>query len=398
MTAPHYDKWIEIDLNAVKHNLEAIKSGLDEKVRLIAVVKADAYGHGAPAIAQLLYQNGVDFFAVSYLSEALKIRRTGIRAGIMVFCPLICIEDIIEAIENNITITITSWQEAYLLHEAATRLNKMARVHLKVETGLGRFGLNEEEAVEVCRYLAANPCIYIEGIYTHMAHASDRKYTENQFQLFMQVILRLEKEGFSIPVKHCANSTVFLCYPHMHLDAVRIGTLLSGQYPLGDFTHKFQIKDPYKFKARIISIKTVPKGGYLGYFRTYRLKKEAKIAVIPVGFVDGLALEIANPPLNWLDFLKIQVKRFLAYLNIPRFSLKVKINGIWYPVRGKVFMQMALVELPPENGIKVGDEVEVPVRKTLTRADIPRLYVSGGEAGKIQFEERITYLTEGGLV
>lgn len=397
MTAPRYNKWIEIDLNAVKHNLDVIKNNLDEKVHLIAVVKADAYGHGAPAIAQLLYQNGVDFFAVSYLSEALKIRRTGIRAAIMLFCPLICMEDMIEAIENNITITITSLKEAYILHEAATRLNKMVKVHLKIETGLGRFGLNEDEAVEVCRFLGNNPCIYIEGIYTHMAHASNSKYTEKQFKIFMQVVSRLEQEGFSIPIKHCANSTVFLCYPHMHLDAVRIGTLLSGQYPLGDFACKFQIKDPYKFKARIISIKTVPKGGYLGYFRTYRLKKEAKIAVIPVGFADGLALEVANPPLNWLDFFKIQLKRFLAYLNISRFSLKVKINGRSYPLRGKVFMQMALVELPSATGIKVGDEVEVPVRKTLTRADIPRLYVSGGEAGKIQFEERITYLTEGGL-
>lgn len=391
-----YDKWIEIDLDAVKHNLQAVKEKLGEEVRLIAVVKADAYGHGAPAVAQFLYGNGVDFFAVSYLNEALRLRKAGIRGSILLFCPLICLEDMMEALENNLVVSITSPYEALLVKEAASRLNRMARVHLKIETGLGRFGLNEDEAVEVCRSLRENPGIYIEGVYTHMAHALNKKYTEKQFKHFQKIVSGLEKEGFNIPLKHCANSAVFLLYPHMHLNAVRIGTLLSGQYPLGNFKAGFSLKDPYRFKARVISVRTREKGSYLGYFRTYRLKRESKIAVIPVGFVDGLALEIANPPLNWLDFLKIQVKRFLAYLNVKGFNLQVKIKGRLYPVRGKVFMQMALVELPPDADIKVGDEVEVPVRKTLARPDVPRLYTSEGEAGKLDFENKITYLVEEG--
>ncbi|SHH07115.1 alanine racemase [Thermosyntropha lipolytica DSM 11003] len=395
--ASNYNKWIEIDLDIVRSNLQIVRSKLAEEVRLIAVVKADAYGHGAPAVAQVLYQEGVDFFAVSYLDEALRLRQAGLKASIMLFCPLICREDMMEAIENNLVISITSPEEASLLREAAARLNKMVRVHLKVETGLGRFGLTAEEALEVCRSLSENSCIYLEGIYTHMAHAVNRKYTEKQFSRFQQVIRRLEKEGFSLPVKHCANSAVFLLYPHMHLNAVRIGTLLSGQHPLlGDFNSHLSLKDPYKFKARVISVRTKEKGSYLGYFRTYRLKKESKVAVIPVGFVDGLALEIANPPLNWIDFLKMQIKRFLAYLDVPGFNLQVKINGSLYPVRGKVFMQMALVELPLEADVKAGDEVEIPVRKTLARPDVPRLYIREGEAGKLDFANKVTYLVEEG--
>ncbi|MBO8157947.1 alanine racemase [Thermosyntropha sp.] len=393
MPAPGYDKWIEIDLDAIKSNFTEIKKILDEDVRLIAVVKADAYGHGAVAVAQLLYNNGVDFFAVSYLEEALKLRNAGLKASIMLFCPLIDSEDMKQAVENNVVISITSYKEAEILNEAAMRLNKMARVHLKIESGLHRFGLNEEEALEVCRYLSGNPCIYIEGIYTHMAYAADEKYTEKQFKHFMQVVSRLEREGFDIPIKHCANSTVFLRYSHMHLNAVRIGTLLSGQHPLGKFEKRLNLKDPYKFKSRIISIKEVSKGSYLGYFKTYRLKKDAKIAVIPVGFRDGLALEVANPPVGFIDFLKITAKRFLAYLNDPRYCMKVKIKGKLYPVRGKVFMQMALVELPLEAEIDVGDEVEVPVRKTLTSDNVPRFYISQGEPGKLEADNRMVYLT-----
>lgn len=394
--ASNYDKWIEIDLNAVKDNLEEVKKFLAEDVRLIAVVKADAYGHGAPVIAQFLYQNGVDFFAVSYLNEALRLRRAGIKGSIMLFCPLTSLEDMLEAIENNLVLSITSLEEAVLLNEASMRLNKMVRIHLKIETGLGRFGLTEEEAVAVCHSLRENPCIYIEGIYTHMAHALHKRYTEKQWECFRKAVSRLEKEGFIIPMKHCANSAVFLLYPHMHLNAVRIGTLLSGQYPAGKFSSSLFLKDPYKFKARVISVQNREKGSYLGYFRTYRLKRAARVAVIPVGFTDGLALEIANPPLNWLDFLKIQFKRFLAYLNIPGFNLQVKINGRLYPVRGKVFMQMALVELPKGADVKVGDEVEVPIRKTLARPDVPRLYMSGGEAGKLDFENKVIYVVEEG--
>ncbi|MEN6350550.1 MAG: alanine racemase [Syntrophomonas sp.] len=392
-----YDKWLEIDIDAVKGNLEAVQSQLDERVRLVAVLKADAYGHGAANIARFLYQNGVDFFAVTFLSEALELRKAGLRSSIMIFSPLIDEEQVKEAIKSRITLTISSVYESQLIDSVSTRLNQNVTVHLKVDTGLGRFGLRQEECTQICSALKENPNIYIEGIYTHMAEAAskDSTYTEQQFARFMQVNEELIKAGYKIPVRHCANSAVFLKYPHMHLEAVRIGTLLSGQYPAGDFEEVLSLADPYKFKSRVISLRKIKAGSYLGYYRSYRLKQDAQIAVIPVGYNDGLGLEIANKAAGFIDMLKKAAKVILSYFDVARFNLYVKIKGRYYPVRGKIFMQMAIVELPLLLDIEIGEEVEIPVRKILAAKDIKRVFVRNGEAVKIECEEGTTYMVEG---
>lgn len=389
------DRWLEIDIDAIKHNLEQVQSRLQEKVCLIAVLKADAYGHGAIETARILYRNGVDFFAVSFLEEALALRRAGIRSSIMLFSPLISEQQMTMAIDNHLTITITSPYEAQLLDQVSRRMNIKATVHLKVDTGLGRFGMTLEELLVTCQTLKGNSRIYIEGIYTHMAEAaSNPGYTRKQFKSFLSIVGELKKAGFSIPYCHCANSAVFLKYPEMHLNAVRIGTLLSGEVPAGKFNNDIQLINPYKYKSRVISLRTLEKGSYLGYYRTARLRKKAQIAVIPVGFYHGLALQVANPPTGCLDFLKILLKKILAYFNLSRFSLQVQINGHNYPVRGKVFMQMVLVEIPLGDGVKIGDEVEIPVRKTLAIRGLKRVYIKDGEPCKIENKDRITYMVE----
>jgi len=388
------DKWIEIDVDAVKKNLQEVKTLLDERARLIAVVKANAYGHGAEEIARILFQNGVDFFAVSFYYEGLQMRNAGIRSNILVFSPVVNEDDMMDAVRNNLTLTINSYHDIELLERGGLSLKKPVRVHLKMDTGLGRFGLNEEEAVRVCREISQSEYLFVEGIYTHMADPASPDYTVQQFEKFMQVINRLEREGFVIPVKHFANSAVFLTYPHMYLSAVRIGTLLSGQHPVGDFPVRLDLQDPYKFKSRIISLKLMEKGSTLGYYRTYKLKQAAQIAVIPVGFQDGLAVEVFNKPVGFVDMLKKMTKYILSYFNLSRFNLYVSIKGKEYPIRGKVFMQMALVEIPVEVEVNVGDEVEVPVRKTLASRSIARLYVQEGKAGKIAYDENTNYIVD----
>ncbi len=388
------DKWIEIDVLAIKNNLQVIQAELDERVRLIAVLKANAYGHGAIEVARILYQNGVDFFAVSYLKEALEIRQAGIRSSIMLFSPVIEESQVKEAIENRITLTITSAYDSQLIDKMSRQLKSSVNVHLKVDTGLGRFGIDENELLDICAALKENPYIYIEGIFTHMAEASDEKYTLKQFARFQEVLTALEANNIKIPVKHCANSTVFLKYPFMHLDAVRIGTLLSGQFPVGKMPQPFTLIDPFAFKTKVIALRSLPKTSFLGYFRTYRLKQEAKVAVIPVGFSDGLVLEVANPPTNFIDLMKILARSLLKYFNYPRFNLKVKIKGHFYPIRGKVFMQMALIELPVHSDVGIGDIVEVPIRKTLAAQGIKRWYVKEGLPGKVRQGNKTIYITE----
>ncbi len=384
-------------MDAVRQNLAGIKSLMDSRVLLLAVLKADAYGHGAIDTARFLYQNGVDFFAVSFLEEALALRRAGIRAGILVFSPVIEEEQVKEAIKNHITLSIGSLFESQLLDKVSLRLNQTVNVHLKVDSGLGRFGFVDLEGISAaCQSLKENSCIYIEGIYTHMAEAASRdpSYTQEQFSRFMQIVDKLAQAGYKIPLRHCANSAVFLKYPSMHLDAVRIGTLISGQYPAGDLPRPIELADPFRFKCQIISLKKMKAGDYLGYSRSYRLKKDAQVAVIPVGYIDGFGLNVGNKAEGFIDLLKILLKNVFFYYDLGRFKLQVKIKNKLYPVRGKIFMQMAMVEIPDDTELSIGDEVEVPIRKTLAARDIIKVYTKDGEAVKVGDQDGTSYVIE----
>lgn len=390
------DKWIEIDVDDIRSNLEQVRSCLKEEVRLIAVVKAQAYGHGAPEVARILYQQGVDFFAVSYLAEALALRKSGLKASILLLTPLTNEEQVQEALENFITPSITSLAEAEMINKISRTCNRSSTVHLKIDTGLGRFGLDLEQAVQCCQVLKRDSNIYIEGIYTHMAEAAARSsgYTKKQFKRFMEVVTYLQERGYRIPIKHCANSAVLLNYPQMQLNAVRVGTLLSGEHPVGRIDRRLELRDPYRFKCRIISLKKVEKGSYLGYRRSYRLKKTAQIAVLPVGYRDGVALSVNNKASGFVDLLKMVAKMVLNYFDFTRVQIKVTYQGSFYPIRGKVFMQMCLVEFPADLEVQVGDEVEVPIRKTLVLGNILRLYVREGQAGKIDNDLYVSYVAE----
>lgn len=382
------DKWVEINLDAVERNLQTVKSLLAGDARLIAVVKADAYGHGAAATAQLLRDNGVDYFAVSFFREAMQLRQAGIVENILVFSPIIAEYELREAIKQNLTITIASSFDWQLLDSISDSVEAEIKVHLKVDTGLGRFGFQAGEVLELIPAIRRNGRIYLEGIYTHMAAAASRStYTRSQFNKFMQLLSQLEETGIKIPLRHCANSAVLLKYPQMQLDAVRVGTLLSGQAPAGIARPDLVLEDPYCFKSKIISLRQLDKGSYLAYYRSYRLKRASQIAVIPVGFNDGLALQVGNKPSGWLDLLKTIIKTILLYGNVARFGQQVIINGCPYPVRGKVFMQMALVEIPLHREVKIGDEVAVPIRKTLAAAEITRIYRHHGKVVKFSTKE-----------
>ncbi|MEQ8200592.1 MAG: alanine racemase [Syntrophomonadaceae bacterium] len=374
------NKWIEINVAAIENNLREIQSKLDAGTRLIAVIKANAYGHGAVETARILKGLGVDFFAVSFLEEALQLREAEIQADLLVFSPVISEAGMRDAIANGLTLTIASEGDRQLVETICAESGQSVKIHMKIDTGLGRFGLDEEQALSVWEKIRDCKWIQVEGIYTHTADPSSPRFAEQQFQRFMQLVGRLEQTGARFPIKHIANSTLFLRSPYMHLDAVRIGTLLSGQHPIGDFSQRLQLQDPYDFKSRVISVRNLPRGTRLGYYSTYRLKKDAQIAVVPVGFHDGLALEVANQPIDLWDMIKKLVKIALGYFGWRGQGLYISIGGEDYPVRGKVFMQMALVEVPTGVQIAVGDEVVVPVRKTLAANDVKRVYLNPGRA------------------
>lgn len=377
--AESMDKWVEIDDQAIIDNLAGVRSLLSSSTRLIAVVKANAYGHGLVETARLLASCGVEHFAVTFLDEALLLREGGIGGSILLLSPLTDRLGLERAVEEKITVMVASVLDAQLANQASQDLQRPLSIHLKIETGLNRFGLSHAEARQVCGSLSGNSLIYIEGIYTHMADAGagDPGSALRQFQLFMQVVQSLAEEGYFIPIKHCANSAVTLRFPHMHLDAVRIGTLLSGQYPVGNLPKPLLLADPFCFKARIIAVKERPAGSFLGYARAFRLNRAAYIAVVPAGFVDGIAAEVANPSAGFIDALKKAVKVLLALLNISRFTTRVIIKGYSCSVVGKVFMQLTLVQIPGNLMVEVGDEVVIPVKKTQVSPSIARYHCRG---------------------
>ena len=383
MAAMPSNRWIEVDTDALVHNLEAVRSLLKENTRLIAVLKANAYGLGLVPTAQVLAGNGVDLFAVTFPEEAFALREGGIKADILVFAPAGEAE-IQRAVEHGLTLTVASFRDYEIASRAAHSVGKKLKVHVKIDTGLGRFGVWPDEALPLAQAIQQDAGLELEGVYTHFAEAGARssRYTELQFARLQGAVEALARNGMRPPLIHCCNSAAVLRFPEMHMDAVRVGTLLGGQYPAGRVPHKLRLRDPYCFKARVTEVRDMPAGSYLGYYRTYRTKSKTKIAVVPVGYVHGLGMEALSRPGSWVDLLKIVAKIVGSYLNVPRFTAMVKTEHGEYPIRGKVFMQFCLVELPSLCPIEPGAVVEVPVKRTLASGDVCRIYMAGGRPVK----------------
>ncbi len=378
-----YSKWIEIDADAVHENYQAIRARLPQEVTLMAVVKNNAYGHGLVETARLLAAEGIKNWAVTWVEEALRLRQAGIAGEILLLAPAADEEETTAAIQNHITLCAASVTDIQRIAQAAQKLKIPARLHIKIDTGLSRFGfLKPSEIQAAADILSHSPMAQVTGAFTHMADAYDAAFTEKQFDRFMQAVENLRQAGINPETLHVANSGVFLKYPHMYLNMVRLGTLLCGQFPAGNYLHPFPLKDPYHYKTRIRSLRKLPEGSYLGYKRTWRLKKAAQIAVIPVGYSDGLALTVNNRSEGIWDLVKRIIKLILMQAGLSRMQLKVKIGSDWYPVRGKVFMQMALIELPENLKIDPDTPVEVPVSKTLASAALPREIIKKGPEKK----------------
>ncbi|MGI6512938.1 MAG: alanine racemase [Syntrophomonadaceae bacterium] len=371
------DKWIEVDLDAIGHNLEEIKRMLQPGTRLMAVVKANAYGLGAVPVARELIKLGVDLLGVTFLREALQLRYNEIDEDILVFSPLLP-EEYLTAIEHNIIVSVGSAKDLSLVERAAAQLGRRARVHIKIDTGLGRFGLEIDEAEPVVKEAYASKEIVLEGIYTHFAAGVDDAFTVKQFTSFRSLLDSLEKQGISIPWRHCCSSSSFLRHPYMHLEMVRLGTVLYGQFPAGKVMPEVKLKECYRFKARISAVRDFKRGSYLGYYRTYRLPHDSRVAVIPVGLVDGFGVEAIPKPSGVIDFLKMGIKLLASFLNLNRTALTATINGKPAYIRGKMFMQFCLVEIPSPLGVEPGDVVELPVKRTLASLAVPRFYLREG--------------------
>lgn len=334
--------WLEIDLDAIRHNTREIRRLTAQDAEIIGVVKADGYGHGAVEVSKCILENGVTRLAVSQLDEAIQLRRQGITAPILLLSDLEP-ERVEGLLAYDVAQIVFTRDFAEAISEKAVRAGKVAKIHIKLDTGMGRVGFRAEDPATVEEILAIGklPGLCIEGIFTHFAVSDegsekDIAYTQKQFALFEQVYAALEQRGMKIPFRHVANSAAILRYPDMHLDGVRAGIILYGFHP-SDVTRGLgDLRPAMTFKARLTSVKKVPAGTSLSYGCTYTTKRESVIATVPVGYADGYFRALSN-------------------------KARVLIGGQYAPICGRVCMDQFMVDVTDIVGagtsVSVGDEV-----------------------------------------
>lgn len=298
MTASYRDTWVEISLDAIEHNTKVFKSNLSDQTKLMAVVKADGYGHGAVEISKVALANGAEYLGVAFLDEAMDLRMNGINAPILIlgYTPEY---GVATAITSNITMTVFTEEDLEIIIKVANQLNKKAKIHLKVDTGMSRIGCNSlEVCLTLAKRLAHENNVELEGIFTHFADAdnhTDSSYTLKQYKTFKSFIKALEDINISVPIKHCCNSAGTIHYPELHLDMVRVGISLYGLRPAPNMDmQNFQLIQAMTFKTRVSSVKNQKAGTPISYGCTYIPKEDAVIATLPVGYADGLSRLLSN--------------------------------------------------------------------------------------------------------
>ncbi|MBV1820937.1 alanine racemase [Clostridium cochlearium] len=327
--------WAEIDLDKLAYNMQQIKN-LCKSKEIIAVVKADAYGHGALDIAPILLESGATRLAVAVLNEGIELRRGGIDAPIMVlgFTPDSLIET---ALKYNIEQTVYSYEIAKQISDVARKSNMLAKIHIALDTGMGRIGfLPSKESIEEISRLSKLPNIQIEGIFSHFASADekDKTYTKLQFNKFLWVCNNLQERGIDIKVRHIANSAAIIDMPELHLEGVRPGIIMYGYYPSSEVNkERLDLKPVMSLKTTIVHIKNMEKGKYISYGREFKTEKESIIATLPVGYADGYNRSLYNKG------GKVILKEQLA------------------PLAGRVCMDQCMIDVSHIKDVKIGDEV-----------------------------------------
>lgn len=309
---------------------------IGNKVKIMGVVKADGYGHGSINISKVLIESGVDYLAVATLGEALEIREK-YNIPILVL-GYIESELISTAIENYITLTIFNSDFANKVNNEALKLNKKSLVHIKFDTGMTRLGFMCSQINEVFE-ISKMSNLKIEGVFTHFSSAdSDEEYTYSQYQKFVNICNRLE-ENFCIKYKHCCNSAATIRFPMMHMDMVRVGILLYGLRPFEEsFDRKLNLIPAMSVKSKIIDIKKIESNTKISYSGKYVTKENAVIAVIPIGYADGLSRGLSN-------------------------NFRVLVDGNFAPIRGTICMDQCIIDITQIKNANIGDQVVIMGRQ-----------------------------------
>ena len=366
-------KALVVERKKLKHNLEIIREIInkDEKQpKIIAVIKGNGYGLGLVEYAQFLVDNGVDFFAVATVEEAIKLRENGITQDILMMSSTAVKKDVEMLIQNRIILTIGSKEAGKVIEEISQNINQKVRAHLKIDTGFGRYGFIYSKKEEIIEAIKSWKNIQIEGTFSHLSLAfyGKGKETKEQFDRFMQCINLLKENDIQPGMLHICNSSAFLRFPDMHLDAVRIGSALLGRLSI---KNTCGFKKVGYLKSNVAEIKIVPAGYNIGYSNSYTTKRETKIAIVPCGYADGFNVKVDRDMFRPVDKLRYIVRDVKDALKNKQ--LYVNINGEKCKVLGRLGMFHVSVDITGKN-IKTNDEVHFEVSPMFVDSSITRDY------------------------
>lgn len=331
--------WAEVDLKAIAHNIRELRRITNPKARFMAIVKANAYGHGIIEVARQSLENGAEALGVANIEEGIQLRKAGINAPVLIFGYASPVHAK-KLIEFDLTQTVYSYEISRALSEAVAAYGKKIKVHIKVDTGMGRLGLLREitdSSVSEVESISRLPMLELEGIYTHFATAdkSDRSYAGKQFEIFMDFLNLLRIAGLEIPVTHAANSAAIINMPETHLDMVRAGISIYGLYTSEEMDRSIiKLKPAMELKTKIIHLKKVPACFKVSYGTTYETEKPTTIATVSIGYADGL-------------------NRLLSSKG------RMLVCGHSAPIVGRICMDLTMLDVGNIPEIAIGEEVVV---------------------------------------
>jgi alanine racemase len=326
--------WAEIDIGALKRNVARTRDLVGKNVKILLTIKADAYGHGARHVARAAIASGVDMLGVATLHEGIELRGAGVRVPILILSPSL-INEIDEILEWDLTPTVSDMKFAQALGFSGSRLSGTVKVHVEVDTGMTRGGVNQEEAVQFVTALSRLPGLEVEGLYTHFpsTYEDEADFTGGQIAAFKEIVDSLVREGVEVPLLHTANSAAITQYADSYFNMVRPGGIIYGMFPRKEM-NGLGLEPVMSFKSRVVNVKDVAEGKTVSYGRTHCLKRDSRIAAVAAGYGHGLTRSLSNKG----DLL---------------------VRGARAPIVGMVTMDVTLLDVTDIPQVSVGDEVVI---------------------------------------
>jgi len=331
MTRFYRPTFAEIDLGAIRYNIRKIRDIVGRDIKILGIVKADAYGHGMKEISKIIIGEGVEYLGVASLDEARELRRSGIKSKIIVLGPILP-EEVEGVLRFNVIQAVSDLNIAKRLSGIGQAKNRLIKIHAKIDTGMGRIGVWHKDALNFVKELAKLKNIKVDGIFTHFPSAEDDSFFTRQIKDFKALIEELCRYNIDIPFKHTSNSIALVDFKDAHMNMVRPGLVMYGLYPRNSLMKKLKLKPALSLKTKVVYVKPVSKGRSISYGRTYIAQRDTMIATIPVGYGDGYSRDLSN-------------------------RASVLVRGRRVPVVGRVCMDMSMIDVGHLNKVGVGDGV-----------------------------------------